>query len=310
MIRVYNWLHKSWGQSRLYILDLLDATRQNQTVTSSPPLPAIDPETTVTVDIIKHFPSTALRNHRTVEVFLPPGYAADTTRHYKVLYANDGQDMSALELKTSLEQLYSEEKIEKIIVVAIFATHERVKEYGVEGIPNSHGQGNKAKAYGQFLLEEVMPYIQRNYPVLEGAANTAIMGASLGGLAAFDLTWQHSDLFGKVGVFSGSFWWRSDDSSAAAKQKSRIIHNVVRESSRREGLKMWFQAGTEDETNDRDGNGVIDAIQDTTELMDELRLKGYQDGLEMVYREIEGGKHNQATWAEVLPEFLIWAFPV
>jgi len=309
MIRVYNWLHKNWGQSRLFFLDLLEATRRGQTVESSPPPSAITLETAVSVDTIKHFHSAALHNHRTIEVFLPPAYASDTTQHYKVLYANDGQDMTALELKTSLEKLYADGKIENIIVVAIYATHERVKEYGVAGIPNSLGQGNKAKFYGQFLLGEVMPYIQRNYRVREGAANTAIMGASLAGLAAFDLTWQHPSLFGKVGVFSGSFWWRSDDSSVVAKQNSRIMHKVVRESNKPEGLKMWFQAGTEDEANDRDNNGVIDAIQDTTELMDELRHKGYRDGAEMVYREVVGGKHNQTTWAEVLPEFLGWAFP-
>ena len=41
-------------------------------------------------------------------------------------------------------------------------------------------------------------------------------------------------------------------------------------------LRLWFQAGTRDEAEDRDGNGVIDAIQDTTELIDELAAKGVE----------------------------------
>ena len=69
-------------------------------------------------------------------------------------------------------------------------------------------------------------------------------------------------------------------------------------------------AGTLDETDDRDGNGVIDAIQDTTELMDELAAKGYQREIDMVYVQVDGGRHNQSTWAIVLPDFLRWAFPV
>ncbi len=88
------------------------------------------------------------------------------------------------------------------------------------------------------------------------------------------------------------------------------MHRRVRDTEAPGQLRLWFEAGTLDEKGDRDNNGVIDAIQDTTELMDELRLKGYQDKEDMVYIEVEGGKHNQATWARVLPELLQWAFPV
>jgi enterochelin esterase-like enzyme len=134
------------------------------------------------------------------------------------------------------------------------------------------------------------------------------MGASLGGLAAFDIGWQHANQFGAIGVFSGSFWWRSDDSSVEAKVASRIVHAMVRERGRRTGLRFWFEAGLYDETADRDGDGVIDAIQDTTELIEELVRCGHRRGHDLVYREVPGD-HSPATWAEYLPEFLTWAFP-
>lgn len=267
-------------------------------------------ETKIAIEV-ENFYSKSLNNKRKIEIFLPPGYnTSNTSTRYKVLYANDGQDMSSLELKKTLEDLYASQKIEKIIVVAIYATSERTREYGTAGIPNAQGLGNKAAAYNQFVISEVMPYINHTFLTLEGAANTAIMGASLGGLAAFDMAWHQPDLFGKVGVFSGSFWWRTDDTNVTTKQNSRIMHKIVRNSSKRPQLKFWFEAGTQDETSDRDGNGVIDAIQDTTELMDELRLKGYQPGLDMVYVQVKDGKHNQQTWAKVLPDFLKWAFPL
>jgi predicted alpha/beta superfamily hydrolase len=72
---------------------------------------------------------------------------------------------------------------------------------------------------------------------------------------------------------------------------------------------LWFQAGTRDETADRDGNGVIDAIQDTTELIDELVKKGFRRGEDVVYHELPGGEHHESTWARALPEFLRWACP-
>jgi enterochelin esterase-like enzyme len=134
------------------------------------------------------------------------------------------------------------------------------------------------------------------------------MGASLGGLAAFDIGWQHANQFGAIGVFSGSFWWRSDDSSVEAKVASRIVHAMVRERGRRTGLRFWFEAGLYDETADRDGDGVIDAIQDTTELIEELVRCGHRRGHDLFYREVPGD-HSPATWAEYLPEFLTWAFP-
>lgn len=280
----------------------------SETPKATPNSAATDPAQTVTLITINDFESKILSNHRTVDIFLPPGYKTAISTRYKVLYANDGQDMNALKLKSNLEDLYSNNSIEKIIVVAVYASA-RLDEYGTAGVANSQKQGSKAAEYEQFLTTELLPYIDLNYRTQTGAEDTAIMGSSLGGLSAFDLAWQHPELFGKVGVFSGSFWWRTDDRSVKTKQSSRIMHKIVRQSPKRDGLKMWFEAGTLDETADRDGNGIIDAIQDTTELMDELKLKGYQTGPDMVYLQVEGGTHSPATWAKVLPDFLKWAFP-
>ncbi len=270
--------------------------------------PTPKPTAPVTIESLKDFYSPGLDNKRTIDVFLPPGYASATGSRYKVLYANDGQDMTSVELKKTLENLYTSAQIEQVIVVAMYATGSRMSEYGTAGGPDANGRGAKADLYSQFVLNEVMPMINQKYRTQTGPQNTAIIGWSLGGLSAFDLAWRHSDVFGKVGVFSGSFWWRSDDSTVAAKQSSRIMHRIVRESTVKPALKMWFEAGTKDETDDRDGNGVIDAIQDTTELMDELNAKGYQKPLDMVYVEVPNGTHTTFTWGQVLPTFLSWAF--
>ncbi len=41
----------------------------------------------------------------------------------------------------------------------------------------------------------------------------AISGCSLGGLSAFDVAWDYADKIDKVGVFSGSFWYRDKDAN-------------------------------------------------------------------------------------------------
>jgi iron(III)-enterobactin esterase len=265
----------------------------------------------VSVKTIERFRSRQLHNQRALTVFLPPDYdrPASVERHYKVLYVNDGQDMPAIKMAETLAALIAQHEIEPIIVVAIHATHDRLQEYGTASVPNARGLGKKARKYSFFLLDEVLPYINRRYRTLTGPVNTAIMGWSLGGLMAFDLAWNHPDVFGAVGVFSGSFWWRTDDADTHKRQESRIMHRRVRDTESPGQLRLWFQAGTHDEKEDRDNNGVIDAIQDTTELMDELELKGFRRGLDMIYVQVEGGEHQQRTWGFVLRYFLRWTFP-
>jgi enterochelin esterase-like enzyme len=263
----------------------------------------------VSVKTLERFRSKQLHNQRVITVFLPPDYESQPEKSYKVLYLNDGQDAATIQLAETLAELIAHHEIEPIIVVAIHATRDRLHEYGTAGIPNARGLGKKARKYTFFILGEVLPYINRRYRTLPGPVNTAIMGFSLGGLMAFDLAWNHPDVFGAVGVFSGSLWWRTDDADTHARQESRIMHRRVRDTESPGYLRLWFQAGTDDEQDDRDNNGVIDAIQDTTELIDELARKGFRRGIDMVYTQVEGGEHNQATWGFILPYFLRWTFP-
>jgi enterochelin esterase-like enzyme len=263
----------------------------------------------LTIKSIERFRSKQLHNQRAVNIFLPPDYDSHPERSYKVLYVNDGQDMHAVNMAETLAALIGQHEIEPIIVVAVHATRDRLQEYGTAGIVNARGLGRKARKYSFFILDELMPYIKRRYRTLPGPINTAIMGWSLGGLMAFDLAWNHSDVFGAAGVFSGSFWWRTNEADTHARQESRIMHRRVRDTDSPGQLRLWFEAGTDDEKEDRDNNGVIDAIQDTTELMDELELKGFRRGFDMIYTQVEGGEHNQQTWGFILPYFLRWMFP-
>jgi enterochelin esterase-like enzyme len=262
----------------------------------------------VEVERLPPFESRVLGETRTVDVFLPRGYSVSRQTAYPVLYVNDGQDMTVVDLQGVLDSLQAAGLMTPVLVVAVHAT-ERVLDYGTAGIPNAQGLGSRAGRYQRFLLEELMPAIDARYRVARGPATTAIMGWSLGGLSAFDLAWLHPGRVGTVGVFSGSFWWRTDDSSPGAKQASRIIHRRVRETTAQPALRLWFETGLQDESVDRDGDGVIDAIQDTEELITELARKGFRRGTDMVHLTVEG-RHDLPTWKRLLPEFLTWAFPV
>ena len=240
---------------------------------------------------------------REVRVYLPEKGVTATT---PVLVALDGQNMVAWRLEEALAGLAAQGRVVPL-VVTIAAGADRLEEYGMAGILDYAGRGKKSAEFQRFVIASVLPAVRMRYGVTADPARTGIMGSSLGGLAAFDLAWRHSEVFGFAGIFSGSFWWRGNNASPAAQQASRLTHRLVRETPRPPRLRLWFEAGTMDETDDRDGNGVIDAIQDTTELIDELTQRGLPRGRDLVYREIKGGRHNEATWAQALPEFLEWA---
>jgi enterochelin esterase-like enzyme len=246
---------------------------------------------------------------RRATVYLPPGYDAARAQPYPLLLALDGQTMPQWRLAETLDELVGTGAIEPVVVAAVPASAERMDEYGMAGQLDFAGRGRHAKALQDLLAGEVLPWLRERHHVATDAARTGIFGASLGGLCAFDAAWRRPQVFGLAGIFSGSLWWRADDSSVTAQQASRLAHRTVRDATTRPALRVWFQAGTRDEAADRDGNGVIDAIQDTTELVDELVAKGFRRGDEVVYHELEGGEHHESTWARALPDFLRWAFP-
>lgn len=263
---------------------------------------------TVAVVTLPDFTSAYLHNQRDVQVFLPPGYHA-SERRYPVLYLNDGQDVAQLQLRETVARLTAQGRLRPLIVVAIPTNEDRLHEYGTAVSANAQGLGSKAALYSQFVTLELVPHVNREFRTETGAGETAVLGASLGGLSAFDLAWNHPNLFGVAGVFSGSFWWRAGDDARHDQPGRRIAHEMVRHGRYRPQQRFWFQAATQDETADRDSNGVIDAIQDTLELIDELVKLGYRRGQNVVYVEVLGGRHNYNTWAEMLPHFLTWAFP-
>lgn len=248
--------------------------------------------------------ASALGNSRDVFVYLPRDYPAEPGRAYPVLYLNDGQDRHVLGLHETLARLQDRGEMQPAIVVAVPTNANRLREYGTVVAPNAQGLGDRAAAYAAFVVEELMPLIEGRFRTCGPAL---VAGVSLGGLSAFDLACNHPDRFGTVGVFSGSFWWRATDDETAITPGMHIAHEMVRRSRHRPGQRFWFEAGTRDEINDRDGNGVIDAIQDTTELIAELVALGYAAGQDIIYCEIAGGRHNYETWSAVLPHFLRWA---
>jgi enterochelin esterase-like enzyme len=228
-----------------------------------------------------------------------------------LLLINDGQNLDEMNFSSMLERLTMEGKIGPVICLGIHADKNRKREYGVAGIPDYLGRGDKASLYTSFMMKELVPFIEDqsgNFRFDE----RVIAGFSLGGLMALDIAWNNSEFFNKVGVFSGSLWWRSvgQDDEIYDDDRHRIIHQRIRLDNQQAGLKFFFQCGNMDETMDRNKNGIIDSIDDTQDLIKELTGKGYDINADIHYLEMPDGRHDIATWARAMEVFLQWALPV
>lgn len=241
-----------------------------------------------------------------IDFYLPPGF--ENTTEFSLLIINDGQDLEVMEFDLLLAELQNE--IRPLICAGIHCSADRKMEYGVSGKPDFKGRGVKSGLYVDFILKEFLPNTADIFKT-KIFTEIAYAGFSLGGLSAFDIVWNNPTIFSRAGVFSGSFWWRSVDQTDKKydDDKHRIIHQVIRHSDYKPGLNFFFQCGNMDEKKDRNHNGIIDSIDDTLDLIKELKAKGYSDK-EIFYYEMPDGHHDVATWAKAFPLFLRWGWGV
>ncbi len=259
--------------------------------------------------LVQHFiiTSSFLQRDVQVDMYYPPGYNA--AAEVSLLLINDGQDLRKMIFENILEQLYAVNPLEPLLCVGIHCGPDRRNEYGTAKILDYKGRGAKSQAYQNFIFGELMPFV-RNAGHRTSFKDKSFCGFSLGGLSAIDIVWNHAREFHRVGVFSGSFWWRTVGQNDALFDEDihRIMHSQVRQGTYKPWLKFFFETGTQDEIADRNNNGVIDAIDDTVSLIYELELKGYDRENDIKYVELSDGRHDVPTWAKAFPAFLVWGW--
>lgn len=222
----------------------------------------------------------------------------------KLLFMNDGQDLHKMNFEAIIEKHMP--ATFRLVCIGIHAGPDRKQEYGISGFPDFMQRGARASAYTDFVLQELLPAIQKE---LKGIAHSHLFlsGFSLGGLSAFDMAIDFPSVFSAVGVFSGSFWWRSKAlNEGYVEEQDRIMHAKLRTSSFHANRRFFLQVGALDEAEDRNNNGIIDAIDDTLDIIRELELLGYEKNKQIKYLELQDGRHDVETWGRVMPEFLAW----
>lgn len=246
--------------------------------------------------------SNSLGREIELSILLPPGYRFNVMKKYPLVLLNDGQDFEGLDLRQRLRDATREGFIEPRIVVGIHANDRRMREYGTSNIPDYKGRGDLANDYRVFVITELLPYLHSSFRIRKTRQHHAIAGHSLGGLSAFDIATRHEQIFGSVGCLSASFWWRSSYPSDSQPDADRIAIERTKRSVRAADLNYFFMAGDAEENSDRNGNGIIDVIDDTVALINTLREKGVS-GKDIIYEQVPRGEHSLPTWG---PVYINW----
>ncbi len=153
---------------------------------------------------IKKYFSPVTRSWRQCYIYTPPGYDANTTTKYPVLYLlhGGGEDERgwAMQGKTDiiLDNLIAEQKAKPMIIVMMDGNVSA-------GGPGGFGE-QALRAFENELKQTLIPFIEKNYRVATDANSRALAGLSMGGLQTLHAGVRNTNLFAYLGVFSSGWW--------------------------------------------------------------------------------------------------------
>lgn len=258
-----------------------DIGQSNQESTAAPNVYLLDDQ----------FYMPQLDRRRRIQIFLPYSYFG-SDRHYPVLYMHDGQNLfdattsfsGEWQVDETLNQLFETGFPEMIVVAIDNGGSERLNE--LTPYPNPQYGGGEGDAYVRFIVETLKPHVDRQYRTLAEAANTGIMGSSLGGLISMYAVSRYPETFGKAGVLSPAFWW-SDEIYRTASQI-----NVTRP------VDIYLLGSElESETMRARLEAMYNTLRSAGVPAENIRLRITADGA-----------HNEWYWARELPEALKWLY--
>jgi predicted alpha/beta superfamily hydrolase len=253
---------------------------------------------------------------RTLTVWVPPGYDPKSAAGYPTLVMHDGQNLfgpgggnGSWHVDDAAEQGVSSGALRPFLVVAIPNSARRFDEYThvKDSIPNLGTYGGAADEYATFVVDGIVPFVRARYRARTEAAETAILGSSLGGLISLYVARKHPTVFGYAGSLSGTISWGKIGLS------NPTIHDLYVQSAPK-GLVLYVDSGG------RDGGGCgtlshldselyFDQYCESRAFKDMLLGKGWVAGTDLFYAWAPNATHDEAAWAARLPAALAGWFP-
>ena len=229
------------------------------------------------IDTILYYSKTVDTTRRAL-VYTPPGYSKKGK--YPVLYLLHGiggdekEWLNGGKPQLILDNLYAEKKIEPMIVVMPNGRAMKDDRAGGNIFDNA-----KVQAFATFekdLLNDLIPFIEKNYPALTDREDRAIAGLSMGGGQSLNFGLGNLDKFAWVGGFS---------SAPNTKTPQELVPNP--EETKGKLKLLWISCGASD--------GLITFSKRTHDYL-------IQNNVPHIYY-IEPGVHDFKVWKNGLYMF-------
>ena len=181
------------------------------------------------------YKSKSVGTNRKALIYTPPGYSAD--KKYPVLYLLHGiggdekEWFNGGQPQVILDNLYADKKVEPMIVVMPNG----------RAAKNDRAVGNVyagSQAFADFekdLLNDLIPHMEKNFPVIKDAEHRAIAGLSMGGGQSLNFGLGNLDKFAWIGGFS---------SAPNTKQPQELLPNP--ELAKQKLKLLWISCGDQD----------------------------------------------------------------
>ncbi|MBQ3644331.1 MAG: esterase family protein [Candidatus Riflebacteria bacterium] len=214
---------------------------------------------------------------RPITVWLPDSYS-EKSEPNAVIYMHDGQNLfepsasfagNDWKVDETLTKMLKAKKIKACIVVAIPNSPDRMKELNLE---SKHG-----KAYAEFVINEVMPFVNGKFNTSKKPEDNIVAGSSMGGLMSFQMAIEYPDIFGKAACFSPAFPLTfSQTMGKVSKSKSLPLQSMI-----------YLDTGEYEDQ----------ITRSYYEMMELLQKKGYIEGKNLFGYFDKKATHTESAWA-------------
>ncbi len=247
-------------------------------VPTATPFPC-DEDTGFFVDVDDNESENGRGENLRYRVYLPPCYQS-TAKRFPVVYLFHGlsyreEQWEDLGINTALEQGIRAGAMPPMILVMPYL-----------GQLGQLNQFPPDLSFEGFILDELLPEVERSFCTIENSEHRAIGGISRGGFLAYSIAMRNSDIFGIVGGHSAYFPVNSGDIPPAFNP----IELALNEGFLQEiDLRMWID------------NGSGDSSSSSQQLFS-ARLT--QRNVQHTYTVHPTGEHNNDYWAAHISEYL------
>jgi len=250
---------------------------------------------------------------RHLDIWFPPSYKKAFDQHYPVLYMHDGQVLFEPEhgfveeewgVDEMMTRLIGEKKVKETIVVGIWNTEKRFREYQPNYpfkslkqqeenlrklLDETYQGGPLGDEYLKFVVEELKPFIDQTFRTLPEMENTFMMGSSMGGIISLYAIARYPKVFKSVACLSTHYPLLLENNAEIPPILIRYFKSHLPKPGKH---KIYFDFGTE----------THDAWYEPYQCqMDCVMEKfGYIKGDDWITYKFEGEEHSEVAWRKRL----------